>query len=657
MRKIIAIFLILLLSVPYQLIGTEREKTLTILFTNDIHSAADNYSRLAYLLRKERAKAAASGSAVITVDAGDVSMGTEYHTLFESEAFDYLFLHKLGYDFYTFGNHDFDGGVYGLSKAMNHYIAAVNGADSYSSGSCCENRSSSSSDNFLYHYRTGKRDSISGGTLTFLSSNCDFHKTARWNSKVPKSGKFIKDYVFIERSGVKIAVVGIMGKDALVSTINGDSLLFADRTVRLRELLKKHVQESPDYIIVLSHGGSSWVDGKQITDESAADFLKRRRSEDGRIAANFGEIGAIISGHDHVPLHTPLIINNAVIGSTGYGLSYLGKMVFSGGKLVEYGLIPLSAVTDCDSSISNSIHLYSKRISDNFKAVYGISLRDTICTSDMVLSNFEDWHLGRLIAESYVNAAHNLLFSIDSSGDLSKFGTPDKLMEMVSIVPLGIIRKVIPAGFVTAGDLFRVLPLGCNINGHSGYPLLLMWVNGGELRNICEINASVASSTSDMRLFFGGDLTFCYNRFRIPFTRVFDLKIKGKPVKSDKLYPVVADIYTARLVGLLNSSSFGILSAEPKTVAGIPIKRFEDYILKINRKTELTGWFALTDFLKENYKSRLSLGDDRTYKMSEMCNKLQCNGYDRSNISPLFLYCSVIVLLAAVLLLFRKLRA
>ena len=67
------------------------------------------------------------------------------------------------------------------------------------------------------------------------------------------------------------------------------------------------------------------MDGKQITEESAGAFLKRRRSEEGRIAANVRGIEAIISGHDHVALHTPFMVNNTVIGSTGSALSYLGN--------------------------------------------------------------------------------------------------------------------------------------------------------------------------------------------------------------------------------------------------------------------------------------------------------------------------------------------
>jgi 5'-nucleotidase / UDP-sugar diphosphatase len=656
MRKIFTIILALFISVPWVLVGAEREKSLTILFTNDIHSCADNYSRLAYLLRQERAKAAASGSVVITVDAGDVPMGTEYHTLFETEGFDYLVLNRLGYDFYTFGNHDFEGGLNGLSKAFNQYIAALHDPNSYGSVSCCEKRSSLCSDNSHSSCRAENATPMVGGALTFLSSNCDFYKTAWWRSKVPESGKYIKDYALIERQGVKIALLGVMGDDALSATVDGDSLLFAKREVRLRELLEKHIKEAPDYVVLLSHSGSSWVDGKQITEESAGAFLKRRRSEEGRIAANVRGIEAIISGHDHVALHTPFMVNNTVIGSTGSALSYLGKMVFRGKKLVEYKLIPLSAVSGRDSSIASLIHSSAQRISDNFKAVYGLSLQDTVCKAGRAILRSNGEYLGRLIAESYVKETSNLLSSGFSSKESIKFGNLDKLKEMSSLVPFGIIRDDISAGYVTVGDLFRVLPLGFNSNGHSGYPLVLIWVNGGELKDICEINASVASPGSDMRLFFGGAITFSYNRYRIPFTRVFDLKINGKGVKSYKLYPIVTDIYTARLVGLLKSSSFGLLSAKPKNAVGSPIRKLEDYIIMIDGKRELTGWFALTCFLKNSSDCLLSSGERATGTMGEESCNLRHNTFDNSNISPLFLYGSVLALIAAAILFFRKLR-
>lgn len=552
-----ALILFLFLSVPQIFFGTDKEKVLTILFTNDIHSAADKYPQLAWLLKRERAMAEAAGSAVIIVDAGDVAMGTEYHTLFEQEGFEYQMLNKMGYDFYTFGNHDFEGGINGLASAVENYIGSL---------------------------KREKRESQPGTSpkMLLLSSNCGLFQTASWRKLVPQSEQYIKTFAIVDKDSVKIALFGLMGDNALSSTLNPDSLVFKDRISTLRNLVKIAGKESPHFMIVLSHGGTSWVDGRQITGESKRDFLKRRRSEDGRVAANVKGIDVIISGHDHVALHTPLIVDKTVIGSTGTGLLYVGKMVFKGKKLIEYKLLPVSEKCCSEESIATIVDDARRIISESFRTIYGYSLNDTLCIMDKSLQKREA--LGRFIADSYVKAA-----SIRCEQE-----------NIISIVPLGIIRSSLHKGAVTIRDVFRVLPLGYNKNGHSGYPLVMMWVNGNEVRDICEINASVASSESDMHLFFGGGITYRYNGYGIPFKKVTEVKIKGKQVESSVLYPVVTDIYTAKLVGLLKDSSFGLLSAEPKSENGSPIKHYEQYIIRIEGGKELTGWFALALSLKES---------------------------------------------------------
>ena len=88
-----------------------------ILSTNDVHGAIDGYQYLAGL----KAKLEKAGATVILVDAGDYSQGTTYVS--ESKGADAIALmNKVGYNYATLGNHEFDYGPTYLDKN----VAAMN---------------------------------------------------------------------------------------------------------------------------------------------------------------------------------------------------------------------------------------------------------------------------------------------------------------------------------------------------------------------------------------------------------------------------------------------------------------------------------------------------------------------------------------------------
>ena len=109
--------LLLILSVSFSpamaLTPMPTPDALTILFTHDTHDhflpdASDRggYTRLAALLKEQRQ--AAGQCAVITLDAGDFSMGSLFQTVYPSDAPELRALGAMGYDVATLGNHEFD---------------------------------------------------------------------------------------------------------------------------------------------------------------------------------------------------------------------------------------------------------------------------------------------------------------------------------------------------------------------------------------------------------------------------------------------------------------------------------------------------------------------------------------------------------------------
>ena len=105
--------LILLGFLFSQASAAETEKRLTILFTTTRtitfcpcppKGAGEygGYTRLAALLKAERA---AAQTPVVTLDAGDFSMGSLFQTIYTTDAPELRALGAMGYDVTTLGNH------------------------------------------------------------------------------------------------------------------------------------------------------------------------------------------------------------------------------------------------------------------------------------------------------------------------------------------------------------------------------------------------------------------------------------------------------------------------------------------------------------------------------------------------------------------------
>ena len=144
-----------------------------------------------------------------------------------------------------------------------------------------------------------------------------------------------------------------MGLDAIRSISTADSLNYTPADAALAALLP----QLPDchFRILLSHGGTSWVGNEQVTEETPSALRRRRKTEDALLAAKVPLFDAILSGHDHAPLFTPLFVGNTVLGNSGANLKYLGRVELakdSAGRthLVDYRLIPIPAPTACPAS-------------------------------------------------------------------------------------------------------------------------------------------------------------------------------------------------------------------------------------------------------------------------------------------------------------------
>ena len=541
-------------------------RSLVLLFTGDMHSNLESYPQLAELVERERAMAQERGVPLLLLSTGDAPMGTIYHTLFTTNAADYRALSLLGYDASALGNHDFDFGPHALLRSL----AA---ADSLAADSLAVRLASSSQP------LASARPALS---LPLLCANIQIEGDT--------SGRVVK-YIIIQRDSLRILVTATMGIDAIRSISAADSLNYTPADAALAALLP----QLPDchFRILLSHGGTSWVGNEQVTEETPSALRRRRKTEDALLAAEVPLFDAILSGHDHAPLFTPLIVGKTVLGNSGANLQYLGRVELakdSSGRtrLVDYRLIPIPAPTACPAShFASFVEERYREVAENLQRVYGIALPDTLLPS-LAATKFAALSTPDLVAEAY-SAAPALLQNAATAPATPALAEPavgapaaPALAEErpIGIVPFGVVRGQLPhSGAITWRHLFELLSLGSNREGLTGYPLVKLYLYGKELFDICELDASYARPGNDLHLHFSSNLKYYGRAIGIPFMRITEVFANGAPVERNRLYPIVTDLYTAQSIKLLEESSFGLLKAAPKDSSGNIVTNPAAYIL------------------------------------------------------------------------------
>lgn len=254
------------------------EIKLSILHTNDVHSRIDPFpmdgtslqglggaARRMALIKEIRRQE----DNVLLLDAGDMFQGTPYFNLFGGKL-ELDIMSKMSYDAGTFGNHEFDNGIDGLLKYFDH------------------------------------------AKFPFLTANYDLSDTAL-------KGK-TKDYIVLERQGVKIGVFGLcIDPEGLVDPTNHRGLKYLDPIAtanRIVPILRR--QMGCDLVLCLSHLGYRY-EGNQVSD------LVLARETSG--------IDLIIGGHTHTFLDKPTEVKNksgaiTLVNQTGRSGVNLGRVDF-----------------------------------------------------------------------------------------------------------------------------------------------------------------------------------------------------------------------------------------------------------------------------------------------------------------------------------------
>ncbi len=543
-----------------------QPKKVDVLFTHDTHSHLNSFSTIIEGEQKEVGGFAKIKTLIdekkeenpdtLILDGGDFSMGTLIQTVYDTEAAELRMLGYLGYDVTTFGNHEYDYRSKGLANML---IAAKNSGDPLPALVVCN-----------VDWDSMQQAELSDGQKQILAAFEDYG---------------VKDYVVIQKGAVKIAVVGVFGKDALECAPTCE-LLFKDPVDAVKQTVEEiKKNENVDMIACVSHGGT-WANEEQ--------------SEDEILAKEVPDIDLIISGHSHTELANAIQHGNTYIVSCGeYGrnLGSLSMTQKEDGRweMSAYELIPVSKEIKADQATQEKIDALLDKVDTNYLAEFGYTREEVLAENEVVFNSLEEMgtkheelNLGDILSDAYVYAVEH-----------SEYYDGDPVD--VAVVPSGTVRDTYTKGEITVEDVFNSFSLGIGKDGVPGYPLISAYLTGKELKLAAEVDASISDFMTTARLYCSG-LNFTYNPHRMILNKVTDCYLsrtdgERTEIQDDKLYHVVTDLYTGQMLGSVMKMSYGLLSLEPKDEEGNPIENLEDHAILENGK-ELKAWDAIARYMQ-----------------------------------------------------------
>ena len=572
-----SVFVPVAMAAPDEGETKENENIYSIFFTHDIHShidVTDNTGGLAAIAAKKKSVEKEEGYAdSFLLDGGGFSMGTPFQTLFKDEAAELQLLDLVGYDATTLGNHEFDYGVRSLGKMINSADEALTARHE-------EERAEAEK----VGVRKDKGLDDIDSRLAIVTANIDW-KTSLAFEEGRSDFQYFKDalkqygaddYVIIDKGGKKIAVFGLMGKDA-AEQIHEDNIRWEDQIERAQKIVKEiERNKEADLTVCLSHSG-----GK----------------EDEKLAKEVDDIDLIISAHTHERLDSPKTINDTYIVSAGAFSEYLGHIVLEKDKndkfkLKKYELHRILSVSDSDEDIAKAVEGFKNDIDNKYFSKFGMSYEGTVAENPYHFTKAADLGIKQQ-EEPYANLI----------GDSYRLGSG--VGADVAIVPKETIYSTIPTGEVTGADVFSCNPVGTGPDSNPGYPLALITLTGRELKSIAEMDASLSSKMGDNRLYVSG-LRYNINPNRIFMNRVTDVEVlnsktgRYEKIENKKLYRVVGCLYTMQMMVTAERKTYGLMSIVPKTTKGKPVTNFNTQIIyRKDNGEELKEWYVFAKYLQD----------------------------------------------------------
>ena len=540
-------------------------ETVTVLHTNDWQSrllgfgpnaeytpdvvgdddTVGGIARLATLIEQRRA--AAKGP-VVLVDGGDWTMGTLFHTVTRETGSELQLMSMLGYDGVTLGNHEFDFRPGGLDAMI----------------------------------RSAKRGH---GAPVVLATNLVLDAADPRDDGLEalvREGA-IQPTLLLERGGVKIGLLGLLGEEAYEVIGQGDPVSIRDPFASAEAAAADLRSQGADVVLLLSHSGIEKLDG--VWQGPELDY-----------AEQIPGIDAVIGGHSHTPLFEPLYGTSGVpVVQAGSEAAYLGELVLdvTDGKVTvtSYTLHEVNDTIPGDPEVQAYIEGVKEEVTSRVLSRWGLGFDDPLAeTSRDLTRDFDDYILGNLVTDAIREA----------TGAQLAFTGNGTIRDNVKKGRTGVQRT---------SDLFRLSGLGVGlVDDEPGYGLMVSYFTGADLKAVLEfllVGYQLKGRKYYPRV---SGIQAVYNNKRVLFDRIEEVRIgtdeggyREVDLWGDELFSVATTTYIGGFLPTVGKSSKGILSATMRDASGEPVTDFRTLLVDADPSEpgtqELKAWRAVIQHL------------------------------------------------------------
>ena len=470
--------------------STDNTVSLTILETSDVHDHAGGYgsaasyspmitgndavlggyARLATYISDVKNQKGANN--VLLCDDGDFTMGTVYEmTLASTSPLSFMFFSIVGYDAINIGNHEFDLGPNTLYSFITNAQA-----------------------NTTYPFST-----------PILASNMNASGSASMTQLI--NDHIIVKSMIIEKAGIKIGLLGVMGPNAVFDApLTSPDLAFNQTYPALQTQVNALRAAGAQTVVLLSHEGFTVSGG-------------HAKGNDALLADNVSGIDVILSGHLHInqtAVTTGANPNTILVEPGEYGehIARLDlKIDKTTGKVTSYTstnpIIDDTIVGDSwmnyivGTQVNSALNIALAPAFTGLGLTGVTSILDTVAVNGAQIDKTSistlgsttfpvgESVLGNLAADSYRNMINLIWYSHGggSAGDAAMtWATGDANRVQIAFVPGGVIRDplAVEDGTISFADLYNVLPLGGDSVDTTafGYPLLTTYIKATDLYKI-----------------------------------------------------------------------------------------------------------------------------------------------------------------------------
>ncbi len=459
-------FLIFLALTFITLQSTAQEKNITILYTNDIESVYEPIEAfwnndidyigglpyLATLIHQIQKKEEIS----FLFDAGDIFTGALSEATKGKLPFDIY--SSIGYDAIALGNHEFE---YGWEN--------------------------------LLHVK--QRASFPVLNCNIFYENTDIH--------------LCQSYTIVEKKGVRIGLIGLMGLEAFKNTMNPLHRigLEARDPYPIVQNIVNDIREEVDLVVLLTHQNLS---APMQTDKEADPEVQRGFDEDYEMAGRLKGVDVIIGGHSDNGLWEP--VKHPKTGT-------IVCLTFGQGKYLGY----------------LNLNINKKEITCNEGKLIPVdvsTLKSDIEVNKLVQEvRVQNPELIEILG-SVDNAGYRKYYRESTLGNLLADMLKESSKADIGLINSGSIRADLNKGDITIEELINVYPFVDEFH--------VVEINGKSLKELLEYSCELTYGFVQL-----SGITIKYNSKNAKGHRLISAKVNGKPINDSMNYTIASSSFLA----------------------------------------------------------------------------------------------------------------